>query len=62
MSNKLLLYILISPLVIYAMSSLNINGIFKKNHIVQARIFFVILICIVIYLFVNFIYDIYMCY
>ena len=41
---KFLLYLLVLPLVIYAMDSINFTNIFKKNKIVQARIFYVLLI------------------
>ena len=35
----------------------NINAIFKKNQVVKARIFYVILCFSLIYLLANFIYD-----
>jgi len=40
MSVKFFIYCLITILVIWAMDSVNINGIFKKNKILQARIFY----------------------
>ena len=39
MSGKFFLYVIITILVIWAMDSININGIFKKNRIIQARVF-----------------------
>lgn len=54
---KLLLYILVIPIVIFAMDSININGIFKKNKIYQARIFYILLVFSMSYLMCNFIYD-----
>ena len=54
---KLIIYIFIIPLVIFAMDSININGIFKKNKIYQARIFYILLVFSMSYLMCNFIYD-----
>ena len=54
---KFLLYALITPLVIIALDSLNINKFFKKNKIFQARLFYFILALALIYLVTNFIYD-----
>lgn len=39
------------------MDGLNINSIFKKNKIVQARVFYIILVFIITYLLANFLYD-----
>lgn len=54
---KFLLYALITPLVIIALDSLNINKFFKKNKIFQARLFYFFLALALIYLVTNFIYD-----
>lgn len=54
---KLVIYIFIIPLVIFAMDSININGIFKKNKIYQARLFYILLVFGLSYLICNFIYD-----
>lgn len=54
---KFILYLLVIPLVIYAMDSININGIFKKNKEYQARIFYILLIFVMSYLVCNFLYD-----
>ena len=54
---KFVLYVFIIPLVIYAMDSVNINGIFKKNKMYQARIFYILLIFGLSYLICNFLYD-----
>lgn len=54
---KLLLYIITIPIVIFAMDSININGIFKKNKIYQARLFYIIFVFGLSYLICNFIYD-----
>ena len=54
MLGKLLLYIFVTILVIWAMDSVNINQIFKKNHVMQARIFYFLLGISLIYLVTNF--------
>lgn len=58
MSGKFYLYVVVTFIVIWAMDSLNINGIFKKNRVYQARIFYFLLALALIYLVTNFIYDI----
>ena len=55
--TKLLLYIGITPIVIFALDSININNIFKKNKIFQARVFYLLLALSITYLIVNYIYD-----
>ena len=57
MSVKFLLYVVVTPFVILALNSLNINGIFKKNMVFQARLFYFFLALALIYLVTNFIYD-----
>lgn len=54
---KLVLYVFVIPLVIYAMDSININGIFKKNRIYQARLFYILMVFGLSYLICNFLYD-----
>ncbi len=54
---KLALYLIIIPLTIFAVDSVNINGIFKKNKLYQARIFYILLVFGLSYLIVNFLYD-----
>ncbi len=60
MSAKIFLYLAVSPAVIYAMSSLNINGIFKKNSIMAARLFYYLIGLIMIFLVTNCLYDIFL--
>jgi len=63
MSGKFFLYIIVTILVIWAMDSVNINQIFKKNKIIQARVFYFLLGISLIYLVTNFIMDLFMlCY
>lgn len=59
MSAKTFLYIAVTILVIWAMDSVNINQIFKKNKILQARVFYFLLGISLIYLVTNFIMDIF---
>ena len=56
---KLILYIVVLPIVVWSIDSININQIFKKNKIYQARIFYIILVLVLSYLVTNFIYDFY---
>lgn len=59
MLGKLLLYALVTILVIWAMDSVNINQIFKKNHVLQARVFYFLLGISLIYLVTNFLMDLF---
>ena len=54
---KLVLYLIVLPLVIYAVDGVNINFIFKKNKIYQARIFYILIVFFFFYLISNFLYD-----
>lgn len=54
---KFVLYILVIPLVIYAIDSINMNGIFKKNKMYQARVFYILLVFGLSSLITNFLYD-----
>ncbi len=59
MRGKFFLYILVTIVVIWAMDSVNINQIFKKNKILQARVFYFFLAISLIYLVTNFIMDLF---
>lgn len=54
---KFFLYLIVIPLVIFAVDSVNINGIFKKNKVYQARVFYILIIFSVSYLVCNFLYG-----
>ena len=54
---KFVIYLIVMPLVVYVMDSVNISVIFKKNKIYQARIFYIFLVFALSYLVVNFLYD-----
>lgn len=57
MNAKYFLYIFVSIIVIWSMEAININHIFKKNRVLQARVFYVLLSLSIIYLITNFIFD-----
>ena len=59
MSAKLLLYIFSSVIVIWSIESINITGIFKKNRVYQARVFYFLLALCMIELLTNLIYNIF---
>ena len=61
MTGKFFLYCAVTMLVIWAMDSVNINQIFKKNKIIQARVFYFLLGISLIYLVTNFIMDLFTC-
>ena len=56
---KIILYVMIIPVVVYGLDSVNINGIFKKgrSNYYQARIIYMFLVMGLSYLVVNFIND-----
>lgn len=56
---KLILYILVIPIVVYAVDSVNINSIFKKSrdNYYQARIMYMFIVMALSYLIVNFVND-----
>jgi len=50
-----LLYIIVLIIVIWAMDGINMNYIFKKNRINEARVFYIIIVFSLTYLTSNFI-------
>ena len=58
---KLLLYFVVFIFTIYSLDSININILFKKNKIVQARIIYLLIAMSITYLSTNFLYDLYLC-
>ncbi len=60
MTVKTILYLVITPLVIWALDSINITNVFKKNRYYQARALYLILSLSLSYLTVNFLYDFFM--
>jgi len=55
--SKIALYVLVMPFIIWAMDSVNINQIFKKDRYYQARIIYLAIIFGLSYLVVNFLND-----
>lgn len=54
---NLLLYCIVLVIVIWAMEGVNINSLFKKNKIYQARIIYILIVLSLTYLSSNFILD-----
>ena len=56
---KFILYLLVIPIVVWSMDSVNINGMFKKGQsdYYQARVMFMIIVASLSYLVVNFVND-----
>ena len=62
MSVKFFIYIFVTILVIWSMEAVNINQIFKKNKVYQARVFYLLLGLSMVYLISNFIFDFFLSY
>ena len=56
---KFILYILVIPIIVWSMDSININGIFKKglSDYYRARVMYMLIIACLSYCVVNFVYD-----
>ena len=56
---KLIIYIIVIPLVVFSMDSVNLNSFFKKgqSNYYQARVFYVLLVMALSYLVVNLVVD-----
>lgn len=52
-----LLYSIVFAVIVWVMDGININSIFKKNKIYQARMFYIIIIISLTYLVTNFMID-----
>ncbi len=59
MSAKAILYVVITVVVIWALDSVNITKIFKKNKELQAKVFYFLLAISLVYLVTNFLWDFY---
>ena len=57
MTIKTILYIIFVPFTLLALDSINIQNVFKKNKIFQAKMLYIILTMAISYLAVNFLYD-----
>lgn len=54
---KLVLYVVMVPLSIFALDSLNLSKLLQKNKVFQARLLYFILSLALSYLVVNMLYD-----
>lgn len=54
---KTILYIVVVILSIWALDSINITNLFKKNRYYQARLLYLFVAMSLAYLVVNFLYD-----
>lgn len=54
---KLCVYIFSTIIVVWSIDAVNINGIFKKNQVFKAQVFYFVLMLCLIYLLSSFIYD-----
>lgn len=59
MSAKFFLYLFSTIIVIYSIESININQIFKKNKIMQAKIFYFLLAVCMIEIITSFLYNLF---
>ncbi len=59
MGLKVILYIVMLPLVIYSMGSINYEKFIKANKVIQARLLFLFIGLGLTYLSVNFMYDLF---
>ena len=50
-----LIYLIMLAIVIWSMEGLNINGIFKKNRMYQARVFYILIVLSITYMSSSFI-------
>jgi len=57
MNFKIYLYFLVTFFVIIGLDSININVVFKKNKVFQARVFYFLLAFCMVYIITNLIYD-----
>ncbi|MBQ6282966.1 MAG: DUF1146 domain-containing protein [Bacilli bacterium] len=60
MNIRFYLYFLIVPLTIWSLLSLNLEKYFKKGHVNQIKVFYILITFAISYLVVNFLYDFYL--
>ncbi|MBQ2946964.1 MAG: DUF1146 domain-containing protein [Bacilli bacterium] len=59
---KVILYVIIFPLTIWAMEGLDLNRFFKQSRVIQARIMYLMMAMSISFLVVNFLYDFFIYY
>lgn len=57
MSIKVILYCVVVPLTLWALDSINMSHIFKKNRYYASRMLYLIFTMALSYLVVNFLFD-----
>lgn len=55
--NKFILYLFVIPFVVFSLDSVNFSSILKKNKVLQAKIFYILVMFSLSYLVCNFLYD-----
>ena len=55
--SKLVIYAIVFIITLYSMEGLNINSLFKKGRIFQARVIYMLIAMSISYLVTSFIYD-----
>ena len=55
--TKIIIYIIVFFVTLFALDSVNINAIFKKNRVLGARVIYLLLSICISYLVSNFIFD-----
>lgn len=55
--TKLILYLVVAVITMWALDGVRINEIFKKNRVIQSRVVYLFITLSLTYLVVNFIYD-----
>ena len=54
---KTIFYLLVTPIVMWALDGVRINEIFKKNRYMQSRLMYLFITLALSYLVVNFVFD-----
>ncbi len=55
--NKFILYLFVIPFVVFSLDSVNFSSILKKNKVLQAKIFYILVMFSLSYLVCSFLYD-----
>ena len=55
--NKFILYLFFIPFVVFSLDSVNFSSILKKNKVLQAKIFYILVMFSLSYLVCSFLYD-----
>ena len=55
--NKFILYLFVIPFVVFSLDSVNFSSIFNKNKVLQAKIFYILVMFSLSYLVCSFLYD-----